>query len=294
MLNSLSHTDHERLSRLAAVAVCVLAAAVCLWFVLRLLWLVVPHAETNADTVPARSIADASTTPASSVAKWHLFGNPQSINYTRANAAAATTLKLTLFGTLALPDPRDARAIAIVADAQGSEHSYRIGADVGSGAKLVEVYADHVVLNHEGAAETLVLPRPEQHASPLPQGNRGNLAMTRSDTAASVPPGYVTSGTPAPAAAKTSDRIDPQEFARQIRPVFAGGKIIGADLSGADAAVLGRVGLKPTDVVTAVNGMPLTTVSDPQQLMDSLKNNASIQVTVQRDGKPATLTLNLR
>src|SRR5262249_54125504 len=95
-----------------------------------------------------------------------------------------------------------------------------------------------------------------------------------------------------PAAA--GQRIDPQEFARQIRPVFADGRIVGADISGADASTLARVGLKPTDGVTAINGTPLTQVSNPQALMAELQDPGSIQVTVQRDGKPATLTLSLR
>jgi general secretion pathway protein C len=75
--------------------------------------------------------------------------------------------------------------------------------------------------------------------------------------------------------------------------VFDGGKIVGADISGADASLLARVGLKSTDVVTAINGTPLANVANPQALMDQLQNSPSIQVTVQRDGKPATLTLSL-
>ncbi|TLY48232.1 MAG: PDZ domain-containing protein [Gammaproteobacteria bacterium] len=57
---------------------------------------------------------------------------------------------------------------------------------------------------------------------------------------------------------------------------------------------MNQVGLKPTDLVTAVNGTPLSNVSNPQQLLDKFGNAASLQITVQRDGKPATLTLNLR
>ena len=143
----------------------------------------------------------------------------------------------------------------------------------------------------------LTLPRPDQHAPPLPAKNQSNLASAGSST--SVPPGYLpkSAGTPAvPGTATASARhVDPQEFARQIRPVFsADGKIVGADISGADAGTLARVGLKPSDVVTAINGTPLTSVSNPQALMEQLQNSSSIQVTVQRDGKPATLTLSLR
>jgi general secretion pathway protein C len=57
---------------------------------------------------------------------------------------------------------------------------------------------------------------------------------------------------------------------------------------------MNQVGLKPSDVVTAVNGTPLASVASPQQLLDKLGGASSLQLTVQRDGKPATLTLNLR
>jgi general secretion pathway protein C len=82
----------------------------------------------------------------------------------------------------------------------------------------------------------------------------------------------------------------------QFEPVFAGGRISGARLSGSGAAgtLMAQVGLRPTDVVTSVNGTDLSSVSSPQQLLDKLGNASSLQVTVQRDGKPATLTLNLR
>ncbi|HEY2395464.1 MAG TPA: type II secretion system protein N [Rudaea sp.] len=293
MLNSLSPTDHERLSRLGALAVCVVAAAICLYLLVRLAWLLLPrHADS---VVSANSPAPVGATV--SVAKWHLFGNPQGVIGATPASTLATVLKLGLRGTLALPDPKDERAIAIIANEQGIESSVKIGDDVAPGARLAEVYADHVVLDHQGVAETLPLPRPDQHAPPLPAKNQQNLANAAASR--SMPPGYLPKSAGAPAvpgtAAAPAKHIDPQEFARQIRPVFsADGKIVGADISGADAGTLARVGLKPNDVVTAINGMPLTSVSNPQALMAQLQNSNSIQVTVQRDGKPATLTLSLR
>jgi len=293
MLNSLSPTDHERLSRLGAFAVCVVAAAVCLYLLVRLAWLLVPRPLDDGAAAAGPAALPGATV---SVAKWHLFGNPQGVIGAMPASTLATVLKLGLRGTLALPDPKDERAIAIIANEQGIESSIRIGDDVAPGARLAEVYADHVVLDHQGVAETLTLPRPEQHAPALPARNQQNLAGAA--TSASMPPGYVPKPAAAPlappAAAASTQRIDPQEFARQIRPVFsADGRIVGADISGADAATLGRVGLKPTDVVTAINGTPLTSVANPQALMQQLQNSSSIQVTVQRDGKPATLTLSL-
>lgn len=294
MLDSLSPTDHERLSRLAALCVCAIFAAFCLYLLVRIVWLVVPRGDGSMTASPGSAEASAPGA-AVSVAKWHLFGNPQSVAGATVATSLATVLKLGLRGTLALPDPKDERALAIIANEQGNETSYRIGAAVAPGARLAEVHADHVVLDHEGVAETLTLPRPEQHAAALPEKNQARIAAAGSP-ASSVPPGFV-AGPTAPAAksaAGAPNHIDPQDVARQLKPVFADGKIVGADISGADATLLARLGLKPTDVVTAINGKPLAGVTNPQQLMDQLQNSSSVQVTVQRDGKPATLTLSLR
>ncbi|HSE12880.1 MAG TPA: type II secretion system protein N [Rudaea sp.] len=295
MLNSMSSGDHERLSRLAALCACAILAALCLYLLVRIAWLIVPRGDGVAIAPATNSVASAPGA-AVSVAKWHLFGNPQAVTGTAPATSLATVLKLGLRGTLALPDPKDERALAIIANEQGVETSYRIGAAVAPGAHLSEVYPDHVVLDHEGVAETLTLPRPEQHAPPLPDKNQQALRAA-SAPASSVPPGMAgkpaSAPAPASAAASAGTRIDPQEFARQIRFVYNNGSV-GADVSGADSALLARLGLKPTDVVTAINGTPLAGVTNPQQLMDQLQNSSSVQVTVQRDGKPATLTLSLR
>jgi general secretion pathway protein C len=297
MQNPLTTADHERLSRLAALALCIVAGVICVWLLVRLTWLALPQSEVGSD---AAAVAPQSAAAAAqSIAKWHLFGNPQSVNLAQlARNAPGTTLKLTLRGTLALADAK--LGIAMIADEQGNEHGYNVGEDVVSNARLVEVYTDHVVLNHEGALETLQLPRPEAHAPELPERNKQNLAGT-SGKASSVPPTYVppqmAHGALDWSKAQKQLQIDPEELAKQvhIEPVFENGKMAGARLSGGGkiGALMSQAGLKPNDMITAVNGTSLAGLSNPQQLMDNLKDAASLQVTVMRDGKPATLTLNL-
>ena len=298
MLNPLTHADNERLSRLAALMVAAIAAAMCLWLLVRLLWLALPRADVAGDVAAVAPRAPA-TAAAQSIAKWHLFGNPQSVNLAQfARNAPATTLKLALRGTLALADPK--QGIAMIADEQGNERSYNVGDDV-AGAKLTEVYTDHVVLSHEGASETLQLPRPEAHAPDLPESNRQNLAAAQQGKALSVPPTYVppqmAHGALDWSQAQKQLQIDPIELAKQIHvePVFESGKLAGARLSGGGqlGALMSQAGLKPTDLITTVNGTSLKTLSNPQQFIDNLKYASSLQVTVLRDGKPATLTLTL-
>ena len=299
MLNSLTSADHERLSRVAAFAVCAGAGLIALWMLVRLLWLAVPRADVvDTGIAPAQSSAPA---PMQSIAKWHLFGNPETVNLAAlARNAPPTALKLILRGTLALPDAT--QGIALIADEQGRERSYNVGDDIVGNVKLIEVYTDHVVLNHEGSLEDLQLPRPEVHTPELPEANRKALAAAGGNKASSVPPTYVppqmAHGALDWSKAQKQLQMDPGELAKQVHvePVFENGKIAGARLSagGQIGSLIMQAGIKPSDVVTAVNGNSLAGITNPQKLMDSLQNASSLQVTVMRDGKPATLTLNLR
>ncbi len=291
MLN-LPSSSVDRLSRLAALAVCVAAGAICALMLVRTLWLLVPR---SAEAPAAQPLvpAQARTSAATSIAQWHLFGNSQTIDLAaRAANAPRTALKLVLRGTFALDDAKD--GIAIIADESNIEHSIKVGEAVG-GATLAEVYADHVLLQHDGVGESLALPRAEEHAPvaalPGARANTPGLPGIAASNPAAATAGAA-SGQPALARANAAD------LARQVQfePVFDGGHIAGARLTGSGAAaqLMNQVGLKSTDLVTAVNGTPLSSVSNPQQLIDKLGNAASLQVTIQRDGKPATLTLNLR
>lgn len=300
MLNALSNADQVRVSRAAALSVCAVAGLVCVWTLVKLAWLVVPQSGGDVAVTPSTP-APASAAPMS-IAKWHLFGNQQNPMLVHAANAPATTLKLTLRGTLALTDPK--QGMAMIADEHGGEDAYKVGDAIADNVKLDEVYTDHVVLSHEGAAETLTLPRAEEHAPVVENNPSSRVAATKPaiGKASSIPPGYVpprvANGAVDFNKATKNLQIDPMQLARQvhIEPVFENGKIAGARLSGAGdvGALMGRAGLRPTDVVTSINGTALTSLSDPQQFMDNLKSTTSLQVTVLRDGKPATLTVSLR
>ncbi len=162
MLNAISSADQARASRLSALAVAAVAVLICLWAIVKIGWLAVPQSD-DAAAVAATAPATTSKPPVS-IAKWHLFGNAEGpLASQLARNAPATTLKLTLRGTLSLPDPK--QGIAMIADDHGAESAYKVGEEITDRAVLAEVYADHVVLSHEGVSETLNLPRPEEHVA---------------------------------------------------------------------------------------------------------------------------------
>jgi general secretion pathway protein C len=169
-----------------------------------------------------------------------------------------------------------------------------------------------VLLLRGGVAETLRMARrdatatPSIGAVPAPTTPRGGVLR---NTAPAPLPGTAAAPTPfvnpviAPvpgmdwnqATAKLG--VDPTELARQVNalPVIEDGRFVGVRLvAGGDVPLLARLGLKPDDVVTAVNGIPLDSPSRAQQVAGSLAGAQSATVTVRRAGKSQNLSVSLR
>jgi len=290
----------RRSFELAALASCALLGALSLWLLVRLVWLLVPRSDAALDGSATRiGSADAGPVPAQSIAKWHLFGNTP-LRAGSGPGSPATTLAMILRGTLADRDP--AAGIAVISDAERGEQAFRAGENIAGGVKLARVYADHVVLVHEGVEETLTLTR-DQNLQPAnivrPLSNSARSARANAAAGASSSPA-TSQTTQAPADwQQTVDRLrqNPDELARrvQIVPVLDGGRLTGVRVSaGADIALVNQLGLRAGDIVTAVNGAPVDSIARGQQIVDSLRNAASARVTVLRDGKPTEITISLK
>jgi general secretion pathway protein C len=61
-----------------------------------------------------------------------------------------------------------------------------------------------------------------------------------------------------------------------------------------EAALLTKLGLKPDDVVTAVNGIALDNPARGAELAQTLQNAERASVTVRRGGRPVTFDVSLR
>jgi general secretion pathway protein C len=279
-------------------------ALLLIWLLARTFWLLVP-AEDGLGSATMRNASVASAAPGVSISKWHLFGNGAQQQALQRNAPA-TTLTLSLRGTLADADPHS--GLAVIADEQGVERAWRVGEEISAGVTLDEVYADRVVLKHDGAQEVLALARDDaaERVAPIPADQRGGRPLRNT---APGPAGNVGSlGTfVAPQLAhgaldwqKTMEKIggSPADLASNVRinPVMNNGQIAGVRVSAAngDAALMAKIGLRPSDIVTAVNGVPVDSVARGQQILESLRNANSVRVTVTRGGVPTEITVQLK
>ncbi|MEP6882146.1 MAG: type II secretion system protein N, partial [Dokdonella sp.] len=134
MLNGLSRAglagvDRDRWSERLAMLAFVVCIVLLLWMLARTFWLMVPGDE-GLSAGPLRSAVVTSAAPGVSVSKWHLFGNAPQQQALLRNAPA-TTLSLSLRGTLADANPHS--GIAVIADAQGVERAWRVGEEISAG-----------------------------------------------------------------------------------------------------------------------------------------------------------------
>lgn len=205
----------------------------------------------------------------------HLFGAaPQELR-DGANAPQ-TSMPLVLTGIIAGNDPQN--GLAILGQSAQSAKVYAVGDNVPGGAKLHSVYTDRVVIDRNGQLESLALPRqtspnaPPPSAAALPNENPSIERMRRMIT---EQPGLLT------------DVMRPQ-------PVIDHGRMNGFRVyPGRNRMAFMRLGLRPGDQVTAINGTPLDDRDRSDQILHTLGSSSEARVTVIRNGQSQDLTLNL-
>jgi general secretion pathway protein C len=209
--------------------------------------------------VDLRSIVDA-----------HLFGQ----SAVSSTDAPPTSIPLVLAGVLALQDPN--QGMAILGPNAAQAKLYAVGSAVPGGARLHQVYRDRVLLDRGGAIEALMLPR---------------------KSAVSGPP-------PAPAAPTPGQRL--QALAQnngallggliRAQAVFQQGKLQGYRIfpgTRGNPATFAQLGLRAGDMITAVNGTPLDDPNRSLDILQTLSNASSANVTLVRNGAQQDVALNL-
>ncbi len=211
-----------------------------------------------------------------SIVNAHLFGIASLSG--DPGSAPATTANLALAGTLAGMNPEHGWAI-IGASAQAAR-VYATGATLPGGTRLLEVHPDRVILDRNGARESLMLPR-------LSGGSAASTPAAYRLPAA--PPGSLVDSV---RELMASDQSAINELLRP-QPVFAGAQLRGYRVyPGRNRVQFAKLGLLPGDLVTAVNGAPL---DDPNRALETLRaigSGPAVTLTVDRNGQPQQLSID--
>lgn len=235
------------------------------------------------------------------IAAWHLFGEATAEVAEPAvedipEEAPDTTLALTLRGVIA---GVGRSSWAIIADRGGSEETYGIDSPLPGGAVLKEIFADRVILLRNNRFETLRLPEDADVGSSSPVRRAPpRRTSSRSSSHSSAPKGAVTRMGPEVSTVvkdyKKKLLDDPQSVMGVVRaePYRRGGKLSGYRIfPGKDKELMSKVGLRPGDVVTGVNGINLDSPLKGLEIMQQVTDAKEVSVDVLRNGVTQTFVV---
>jgi general secretion pathway protein C len=188
--------------------------------------------------------------------------------------ASASTVPLRLQLIRTLPGQSIHTGQALLGVDRQHPQTYLAGAILENGARLEEIHRDHVVLvkgSHRVSLYVTAASTPE--------------SITQADALTLV-------GGPTPTIQSPHLSLEPvTDFLRPV-PVYRNGVIAGFQVyPGTRPSLFTKWGLQPGDVMTDLDGQP---VSDADQLMDTLRSlldGAALIATLQRAGAPVSIRL---
>lgn len=186
-------------------------------------------------------------------------------------------MPMVLAGVLAEADPQ--AGAAIIGDTAATAKFYIVGNSLPGGARLQAVYADRVIIDRNGTLESLVLPRQSvggRAAPPIVSNNSpGSATLERMRSMIQQNPGAL------------SDVIRPQQ-------VMVQGKQRGFRVyPGRNPAAFARLGLRPGDLITEINGTPLDDPARGDEIFRTIGSTPEVRVSVTRNGRQNDMVLNM-
>ena len=254
-----------------------------------LTWLILTPASEYKTVVSDRGVLAQPSSQArlNSVSRLHLFGVARGGADIKSVNIKKTSLRLVLKGVFASTNP--SQAFAIISESTTAKgRTFKVGERLPGGAVLHEVRATEVILNRNGRLESLPLPQKKLNTIPL-----GSSASTTRRSVRTMP---VTNRLKK--LRKTFIK-SPQAFMENARlePVInkVDGSTEGFTFNHNDPMVMRSLGLLPTDVITAINGVSISNNMSAayNQLLNSLKNGTPLSIDFKRKGIPQTVNVRM-
>lgn len=289
----------------------------------RLFWLVVPSPDVPpaALSLVAAEAQQAGTSPQSvninQITALAPFGDaaPEPVTPVEVQApstqgiendAADTQLNLTLRGILGSNKEQAGRAIIVAGD---RPDVYAVGdtLPVGNNVTLAKVLDGRVIINNNGSFESLWLFKEDPNAPKLttsfanPSANNGMATMSggyANPPYQQQPPLAVDKS---PVVDSPRFGADPAAASKTLADVVAmtiyreAGQVVGYKIRpGRNAEMFNSLGLQTDDIVTAVNGVPLSSPGKIMEIYKSMGSATSANLEIRRGGSTVNLDIMLK
>ena len=273
-----------RANRLLPRAFNVLLIIACSYTLSQITWSLIPGGDLQAD-IPGNN-TNRTKQPVlnySHISDAHLFGTFQQTEVAPVKTEAPDTrLNLVLKGVLAATPMKLASAI-ISLGKNGNEDNYSVGDKVSS-ATVKEIHSDRVILQRAGRLETLRMP------------DDFSDDIIRKSPTSSRP--STQGGTPGAVLSNIRQEIlkNPTSFGKYAIPIpyNENGRLRGYRLQPqGDRSLFDAVGLEPSDIIIAINGVELNDPAKGLKALRSLQRAKQVDITVLRNGAEQPLHFDI-
>lgn len=197
-----------------------------------------------------------------------------------------TSLPLQLYGIRL--NEGSGQGAAIIANGNGEQQNYAVGDEIAPGVTLKAVHFDHVVISRSGVNENLFIDQSQQAQSPQITPATPDVGDDAAAGQAEGPPSEPSAESAAP---PPSDAI---MKGIDFVPHLERGRVTGVVVRPAnDGKGFVRAGFRPGDIITQVNGQPITSSADLTALRRDIRPGARISLTVERGGTTVPIALLL-
>ena len=223
----------------------------------------------------------------------HLFGEPQAEVAVAPPPVVASPLNAKLKGVFAGLPPFPAFAIL---NFDGKDQPVRVGSEIVPGARLEGVFARHVVVRRNGAAEQIEL---EGNAGPGAPG----MAQNPAQMAARMPAPASQFKLNVQAVNQNTATLSRGELQSALQDPRQLGNIGHVDanpgggvavLQAPPGSLLEKLGLQDGDVVRSLNGVPVNSQADLMRLYQQFGQVGQVKIDGLRAGTPLQRDYNIR
>ncbi len=278
---------NKNLQALATTSTAVMAIVFGLTLAYSIMQAIKPRATNISATLPTAVNTDIT-------AAYSLFGTAPAPSLLPATTAPAiSTSAVILKGVFAV---NGAALSAAIVNTGGKDKPVLIGEELEAGLKLSEVWPDYIVLTRAGVKERVELAARATAGGTTKSGAANTNTVTTA--AATNFRLSVNSG------AKNNYSLSRQELNTSLQDPRQLGVLgrIGPNTNGSgvrvEAAPAGslseKLGLRPGDIITSINGSPITGPGDMARLYQQFATTPQVRAEVKRGGTPVVLTYNIQ
>jgi len=183
---------------------------------------------------------------------------------------------------------------AAVVNLGGKDQTVRLNQEILAGIKLVEVHPEFIVISRNGLRERVELERFAASVATRP-GSGANAAAGQAPIAV-FRLNVASTGNNAFALSRQELNTvlqDPRQmnFLGRIGPGPSGGVRVEDAPSG---SLSSKLGLQPGDIITAINGQPISSPGDLARIYGQFNTLTTIRAEVRRAGAPVTLNYSIQ